>query len=95
MPEDVSDASLRKLVRVLEAKGHLEHVRRGREHVYLPTVPRRRVQRQAAGDLLRTFFQGSVSAAVSALLDAREGELDDEEAARLRRLIDEAETEGR
>lgn len=70
-------------------------VRRGREHVYLPTVPRRRIQRQAAGDLLRTLFQGPLSAAVSALLDAKEGELDDAEAARLRRLIDEAEAEGR
>ncbi|MCP4571383.1 MAG: BlaI/MecI/CopY family transcriptional regulator [bacterium] len=95
MPEDVSDASLRKLVRVLETKGHLEHVRRGREHIYLPTIPRRRIQRQAADDLLRTLFQGSLSAAVSALLDAKAGELDDEEAARLRRLIDEAEAEGR
>ena len=94
LPEDVSDASVRKLVRILESKGHLEHARRGREHVYRPTVPRGRVQRQAASDLLRTLFRGSLSAAVSALLDASDGELSDDEAAAIRRLIDEAEARG-
>ncbi len=95
MPDDVSDGSLRKLVRVLESKGHLNHERRGREHVYLPTVRREQVQRQAARNLVRTFFQGSVGDAVSALLDANQGRLDDEQAAEIRRLIDETEKEGR
>jgi len=94
LPEEVSDASVRKLVRILEHKGHLEHERRGREHVYRPTVPRGRAQRQAAGDLLRTLFRGSLSAAVSALLAASDQELTDDEAAAIRRLIDEAEARG-
>ena len=63
--------------------------------MYRPTVPRGHAQRQAAGDLLRTLFQGSVSSAVSALLDAAKDGLSDEEAAAIRRLIDEAEAQGR
>ena len=94
LPQDVSDASVRKLVRILEGKGHLEHERRGREHVYRPTVPRGRAQRQVARDLLRTLFGGSLSAAVSALLDASDRDLSDDEAAAIRRLIDEAEARG-
>jgi len=95
MPGDISDGSLRKLVRILEEKGHLRHTRRGREHLYRPTARRKRLQRQAAGDLLRTFFQGSLSDAVSALLDAKQGKIDDAQAEEIRRLIDAAETEGR
>lgn len=95
MPSETTDASLRKLVRILEGKGFLVHERKGREYVYRPTVARCRVQKQAARDLLRTLFQGSVSSAVSALLDASQGELDEEEAVRIRALIDEAEAQGR
>jgi BlaI family penicillinase repressor len=92
---EISDASLRKLVRILEAKGHLGHERRGRQHVYRPTVPPDEMRSQVARHLLRTLFQGSVSEAVSALLDASEGELSDDDVQQIRRLIDEAEAEGR
>jgi BlaI family penicillinase repressor len=95
MPDHISDASLRKLVRILEGKGFLTHEREGREHVYRPTVPREKIRTEAAQHLLQTMFQGSVSAAVSALIDASDAPLSDEDAAELRRLIDEAEMEGR
>lgn len=95
MPDPVSDASLRKLVRVLEAKGFLSHEKMGREYLYRPTVPREKVRTEAAQHLLKTLFRGSVSAAVSALLNASEEPLSDEDTAALRSLIDQAEDEGR
>ena len=95
MPGPVSEASLRKLVRVLEAKGLLSHGKKGREYLYRPTVPREKVRTEAAQHLLKTLFRGSVSAAVSALLDVAEEPLSDEDTAALRALIDQAEEEGR
>ena len=95
MPDDTSDGSLRKLVRILEGKGYLTHDRAGREHVYRPTLEPDRVQRQAAGNMLRTLFRGSLRDAVSALLDAKQGKLSEKQAAEIRRLIDAAEKEGR
>ncbi len=95
MPDKISDGSLRKLVRVLQEKGHLTHERLGREHLYRPVVTREQAQQQAAGNLLRTLFRGSLSDAVSALLDAKQGKLDETDADQIRRLIDDAEQEGR
>jgi BlaI family penicillinase repressor len=95
MPDRITDASLRKLVRVLEGKGFLAHEREGREHAYRPTVPREKIRTEAAQHLLQTLFQGSVSDAISALIDAGDGQLNDTDAAEIRRLIDQAEDEGR
>jgi predicted transcriptional regulator len=95
MPDPVSDASLRKLVRILEAKGYLTHKRQGRQYLYRPTVPREKVREKAVQHLLQTLFGGSVSDAVSALLGSSPGQLSDADAAEIRRLIDEAEGEGR
>lgn len=34
--EAPSMGAVRKLIQILEAKGHLKHVKQGREHVYHP-----------------------------------------------------------
>ena len=52
-----------------------------------PPPPRDRAQRSALRDLLRTFFGGSTTAAVAAMLDASERPLTDEERAELAGLI--------
>ena len=44
-----SYSAVRAMLRILEDKGHLRHVRDGVRHVYLPTVTRDRAQRTAAG----------------------------------------------
>ncbi len=95
MQDEISDASLRKLVRILEQKGHLNPRKQGREHIYFPTVSEGKARLNATRHLLKTMFQGSVSAAVSALLDASEPGLDEDEAQRIRGLINQAEKEGR
>jgi len=86
-----SDATVRKLIRVLEAKGHLTHRRSGREYVYRPTVARSRASREAAKRLLTTFFDGSAPRAVAALLSVSKDRLSAADVERLTRLIEEAE----
>ena len=76
-------STVRKLLEILEEKGHVEHEREGRRYVYRPVVPREEARRSALHRLLRTFFDGSVEDAMATLLDV-EGE--DVSAAELERI---------
>jgi BlaI family transcriptional regulator, penicillinase repressor len=80
---------------VLEAKGHLRHRQDGPRYVFSPTVPRDRARRSALQRLVGTFFAGSVSDAVAALLDLESARLDDDELERLSALVAEAQQKGK
>lgn len=89
IPEPPSYSAVRAALRVLETKGHVQHRRSGHRYVFSPTLPRGVAQENAARRLLETFFAGSATHAVAALLDASE-RITAEEAAELRELIDAA-----
>jgi predicted transcriptional regulator len=93
--DPAADASIRKLVRILEAKGWLDHVRRGVEHVYSPTVSKLRARKAALRHLVATFFDGSPERAALALLDTAKDRLSPEERARLLALIEAADKDQR
>ena len=90
-----SYSAVRALLRILEAKGHLRHVKEGRSYVYLPTQPRQTAAQSALAQVVHTFFDGSVEATVATLLTDRDTRLSDEELERLSLLIDQAREEGR
>ncbi|MBV6522309.1 MAG: hypothetical protein MNPFHGCM_02457 [Gemmatimonadaceae bacterium] len=62
-------AAVRTLIRILEEKGQLRHIKDGPRHVYLPTTPRSVAQRSALRHLISTFFNGSRAAALAALVE--------------------------
>ncbi len=76
----------------LERKGVLTHRREGRQHVYRASVSRAEVRRSKVRDLMESLFDGDRAALVSHLV--RSDEVDSEELARIRALIDEAEADG-
>ncbi len=80
-----SYSAVRSTLRILVEKGHLTHEARGQTYLYRPRVGRRKAARQALGRLLETFFDGSQSQLVAALVDrgAEAEELD-----RIAALID-------
>ena len=88
-------SAVRAHLRVLEEKGHLRHEQEGTRHVFLPTLPASQARGAAMRNLLQTFFDGSASKAVAALLDLEKDKLGDEELSRLSRLIEQARKEGR
>ena len=90
-----SYSAVRATLRILEEKGHLRHENDGSRYVYVPTVSRDRARRSAVRDLLRTFFQGSPKEAVVALLDETSAELSPADREELKRLIDDARSQGR
>ena len=93
--EPEADASIRKLIRVLESKGWLTHERRGIEHVYKPTLSKRKAAKAAIQHLVDTFFDGAPERAAVALLDEAKDRLSADQRAQLAALIAAAIKEGR
>ena len=81
-------STVRAMLRYLEDKGHLRHEQDGPRYAYLPTAPADEVRGSALANVVRTFFDGSVSLAMAALLESKP--LSREEYERLSRLLDEA-----
>jgi predicted transcriptional regulator len=95
LPDPPSYSAVRAMLRVLEEKGHLQHVQQGPKYVFLPTVPREKARRSALRQLMQTFFDGSTEQTVAALLDLSASKLSDAELDRLSQLINKARKEGR
>jgi predicted transcriptional regulator len=95
LPDPPGYSAVRAMLVKLEAKRHVRHIQDGARYVYLPTVPREKAQKSAMERLVRTFFEGSVSKTVAALLDRGSTELTDGELDRLAEMIDRARKGGR
>ena len=95
MPDRPSYSAVRALLRVLEEKGQLRHRQDGPRYVFSPTVPRDRARKSALQRLVGTFFAGSVTDAVAALLDLESARLDDGELERLSALVADAQQKGK
>jgi predicted transcriptional regulator len=95
LPEPPVAAAVRTMLRILEEKGHLRHEKDGPRHVYFPTTPRSVAQRSAVKHLIGTFFGGSRSAAIAALLDESDRPLSDDERVELAQVIKKLRSEGR
>jgi predicted transcriptional regulator len=95
LPDPPSYSAVRALLRILEEKGHIKHESEGARYVYLPRVSKETASRSALKRVVATFFKGSVSQAVAALLEAPDTELSETELDKLQRLIKQAKKEGR
>ena len=85
-----SYSSVRALLRILEEKGHLKHREDGPRYVFLPTEPRAKASRSALRRVVETFFDGSLSGAVAALVDGEGARLSAEELKRIEAIIKQA-----
>lgn len=86
MSDAPSYSAVRALLRVLEEKDCIRHETEQMHYVYHAIIPRDEVQESALDHLVRTFFGGSVEAAVASLVssaDVSRAELD-----RLARMIE-------
>ena len=90
LPDPPSYSSVRALLGILEAKGHLKHVKDGPRYVYLPTRPRSNAAKSALRSVMQTFFGNSVEQTVATLLSVSDTPLSPEELTRLSALINNA-----
>lgn len=94
MPNAPGYSTVRTLLRILEDKGHVRHEQDGARYVYLPRVERDRAKRSAMRHLLHTFFDGSTTQAIAALIDDDSNKLSPDDWQRLADLIERARKEG-
>jgi predicted transcriptional regulator len=88
LPDAPTYSTVRGMLRYLEEKGLVRHEQDGPRYVYLPTQPKVEVRASALSHVVRTFFDGSVTTAVAALLEAKP--LSKQEHDRLTRLLADA-----
>ena len=95
LPEAPSYSAVRAMLRILEDKGHLKHHADGPRYIFTPVVSRPAAQKSALKQMVRTFFDGSATQAVAALLDMSARNLSDDELEQLGKLVDRAKGEGK
>ena len=88
LPEKSAPAynSILTIIRILERKGFVKHLKDKRAHVYLPLVDREKATHFEVGNLVRRFFANSRESLVLNILE--EKGIDAEELQRLRQLLE-------
>jgi predicted transcriptional regulator len=94
IPDPPSYSAVRAMLRLLEEKGHIRHEQDGPRYVFVPIIHRDRARRSALTHVVRTFFDGSATEAVAALLNDG-AKLSAAELDRLSAMIEQAREEGR
>ncbi len=90
-----SYSTVRALLRILVDKQHLLHREEGPRYVYSPTVSRQKARSGAIAQVVDTFFDGSASQLVAALLGNPNTKITTEELEKLSALIASARKKGR
>ena len=62
-------STVSSVVRILEKKGYVDHKAYGKTHEYFPIVAQEDYGRRSLTDVLRNYFDGSVSRLVSHLVE--------------------------
>ena len=89
LPDAPTYTAVRGLLRVLVEKEHLRVEREGRRYHYLPSMSRETAGASSIRHVVRTFFAGSPSDAMAALLGSRQ-RVSEEELDRLEALVEKA-----
>src|ERR1700694_396334 len=95
IPSPPTAMAVRRMMHILEEKGHLRRRESGREVIYAPRQTKTKAGRRAFERVLETFFGGSLEEALAAHLHSRKDHVSADERERLIALIEQAQQEGR
>ncbi|MHB8860792.1 MAG: BlaI/MecI/CopY family transcriptional regulator [Pirellulaceae bacterium] len=95
IPSPPTAMAVRRMMHILEEKGHLRRRGSGREVVYVPRESKGKAGRSALENVIATFFGGSLEEALAAHLHSRKDAVTPDERERLIALIEQAKQEGR
>lgn len=93
LPDPPSPMAIRRMLSIMEEKGHLARRKEGREMVYRAKHERKNAGREAFRRVLDTFFSGSLESAVAAHFEDLPDQPDARQLLALRELIEAAETQ--
>lgn len=94
IPEAPGDMAIRKMLSILESKGHVRRRKEGRKFLYRPSQSVKSAGSSALRHLLRTFFGGSVEDALATHLGDPSTRLDDQQLDRMIRMIQQEREKG-
>jgi predicted transcriptional regulator len=92
LPGSPGNSTVRKLLSILEERGHLVHEEDGPRYVYRPAWPKQDAGMGALQHAVETFFAGSMTNTVAALLTGG-GKISPEELSEIEALIERAKRE--
>lgn len=95
IPSPPTAMAIRRMMHILEDKGHLRRRESGRQVIYAPRQAKGKAGRMAFEKVLETFFGGSLEEALAAHLHSRKDRVSADERQRLIALIEQAQQEGR
>ncbi len=95
IPSPPTAMAVRRMMHILEEKGHLRRRQSGREVIYVARQSRGKAGRSALEKVLETFFGGSLEEALAAHLHSRKDAMTADERERLIALILQTKREGR
>ncbi|MGH7466791.1 MAG: BlaI/MecI/CopY family transcriptional regulator [Longimicrobiales bacterium] len=95
LPDPPGYSAVRAMLAKLERKGHLQHEEQGPRYVYVPTRAREEVQGSALHRMMRTFFDGSPTKAVAAILDLSAVDMSEAEIDEMAKLVEQARRRGK
>lgn len=95
LPDPPTSMAVRRMLHILEEKGHLKRRQEGREVIYAPREAKGKAGTSALRRVLDTFFGGSLEEALAAHLHSRKDVVSPEERKRLLKLIEQTKQEGR
>ena len=81
--------SVLTIIRILEKKGYVKHVKDGRAHIYMPLVGKQEATRFEVRNLVNRFFRNSHELLVLNILEDQS--IDAQELQRLRQMLDRGE----
>ena len=88
LPDPPTPMAVRRMLTILQDKGHLKRRKQGRQFVYLPKASKQKTGLNAFRQVLETYFDGSLGTAVATHLEKPGAKLTDEDVARLSTLIE-------
>lgn len=90
LPNPPGYSAIRATMNKLEVKKFLAHREQDLKYVYYPTIKLVEARSTALQRLLKTFFDGSASQAMSALLDMSKDDISGQELEEMKKLIENA-----
>lgn len=94
MDSPPSYSSVRTMIRILENKGFLKHRSEANKYIYSPRQKRETASRSALRHLMQTFFSGSATDTIAAILGDNSENLSEQDLDRLEEIIEQARKEG-
>jgi predicted transcriptional regulator len=93
MDDELSNATVRTLLRILAEKKQVGFRQEGAKYLYFPAISSREASQSALMRMVDTFFSGSPTRAVAAMLSMTKNEISIQELDELSALIEKAKRE--